>query len=204
MSTAEKRMRSLSAQIADWCGKYEAVPEQEYPVFVYGLQVILNGTVKIAGILLLGILFGHGWETVICLLVFCSMRYRTGGYHSNTHIGCFSAMLLPCFLPPFFMEVTGSWVPFLLVLAGVTAFLTIVLYAPVNSKVNPITSKELLRKNRIISITECALLLAAALFIRNTAAAWLIVMPLWIDGMLLLPLFCGHRVKTQTGGKNMI
>lgn len=172
--------------VARWCKKHTLISEHEYPILIYGLQVICNTSLKISAILLIGICTGHVCEVMISMAIFCSMRYWTGGYHCKTHIGCFAVMLVMCLLPAFLMKVQSDWIMLVWCMMGAGTFYMILRYAPVNSKVNPINSLKKLRQNRIMSIVECVMLLGMAYMLRNSGVAWLIIFPLWVDGLLLL------------------
>lgn len=188
-------MKGFCQGIAQWCRKNAAVSKEEYPVLIYGLQTIFNSSVKIAVILLLGACFNRIWEVLVSVSVFCSMRYWTGGYHSKSHLGCFAAMLIPCFLPSFLTDIKGSGVVVLFWVMGSLSLCMVLRYAPVNSRRNPVSDSKILCRNRICGILECVCLLGSAIISHNTQMGWLILLPLFVDGVLLLPWEAGKNVK---------
>lgn len=188
-------MKGLCQRIAQWCHKNGVVTKEEYPILIYGLQTIFNSSVKIAVILLLGACVNRIWGVLVSMTVFCSMRYWTGGYHSKSHLGCFTAMLIPCFLPSFLTDIKGSGVVVLFWVMGSLSLCMVLRYAPVNSRRNPVLDFKILCKNRICGILECVCLLGSAIIIHNTQMGWLILVPLFADGVLLLPGEAGKNVK---------
>lgn len=179
-------MKGVCPKIAQWCRENGDVTEQEYPVLVYGLQVMTNTSVKIAGILLAGLCLGCFWEVLLSTTVFCSMRCWTGGYHCRTHAGCFSAMLFPCLMPSFLMSLEGEWVCRLWGVMWICVLYEILRHAPRNSRVNPITEPKILRRNRICGIAECIVLLTVFCLCGDGKIRWLVIMPLFVDGLLLI------------------
>lgn len=150
-------MNTLCNSIANWCKKNGAVSEEDYPIVLYGIQVSLNSSVKLSGILLIGILLHHFWTVLISMAVFCSMRYWTGGWHSKSHLGCFCAMLIPCLIPSFLMGFGEEWAAW--ILSGMTIYSAykVLRYAPCNSKINPIEDPRYLRHKRIGSVSTSAM-----------------------------------------------
>ncbi len=181
-------MTGICQKIAQWCRENGEVTEQEYPVLVYGLQVMTNSSVKIAGILLIGLCLGRFCEVLLSVAVFGSMRYWTGGFHCKTHLGCFTAMLFPCLLPSFLISVEGDWVYLMWGVMWVCAVYEILRYAPRNSKVNPITDPKILRRNRVCGIVECAVLFMVFCVCGDWSVRWLVSVPIFVDGMLLAPV----------------
>lgn len=149
-------MNTLCNSIANWCKKNGAVSEKDYPIILYGIQVFLNSSLKLSGILLTGLLLHHFWTVLISMTVFCSMRYWTGGWHSKSHLGCFSIMLISCVTPSLLMGVNGKWAEWILRGMMIYSVYRVFRYAPCNSKVNPIEDPKCLQRKKIGSIIEIA------------------------------------------------
>ena len=56
-------MNLLCRGIADWCKKNGAILEEDYPIVLYGIQVVLNTSLKLLGIFLIGALLQY---SVVC------------------------------------------------------------------------------------------------------------------------------------------
>ena len=89
-------MKVISRKIGLWWLRNEGIAESQYPIVIYGIELFLNTTLKVVGILAAGAILGMFAEVLLAMTAFCGMRYWTGGYHCKTHIGCFSVMALVC------------------------------------------------------------------------------------------------------------
>lgn len=178
-------MNLLCTGIANWCKKNGAVSEEDYPIILYGIQLCLNTSLKMLGILLIGALIHHFMDVLLSMAVFCSMRYWTGGWHSKSHLGCFSTMLLPCVCPAVLMELDGGWMPWALGCMLIYSVYNVLKYAPCNSKVNPIEDPQILKRKRVGSIIETAAIVMVVLIYPNVEIQGLIILPLCIDAAML-------------------
>lgn len=175
----------MSRIIADWCKRNHCVSDEEYAVVLYGLEVMFNTSLKLIGIILIGILLGSFREVLLSMIVFCSMRYWAGGWHSDTHLGCFSTMLAFCVSPSFLKGIEEAWVTPVWIGMIAYSLFKIFRYAPQNSKVNPITDEKILRRKRIGSIAECVALVILVSVCQNTALGWLVIAPLFFEAVTL-------------------
>lgn len=188
-------MNLLCRGIADWCKRNGAVSEEDYPIILYGIQVCLNTSLKLLGILLIGALLHQLAAVLVSMAVFCSMRYWTGGWHSKSHLGCFCTMLIPCVCPSLLMGINGEWTPWewtpwewIPIVSGcmlVYSIYRILRYAPCNSEVNPIEDVGILRVKRLGSIAELVVLSIAVIFLGNGGVGSLVLIPLCVDAALL-------------------
>lgn len=178
-------MTFLCDYIASWCKKNGSIPEEDYPIVLYGIQVLLNTSLKILGILLIGVLLHRLAAVCVSTTVFCSMRYWTGGWHSKSHIGYFSTMLIPCVCPSLLAGFTGKWVFWVLGGMLLYSIYMVLRYAPCNSEVNPITDPGILAGKRRGGIIELAALMAGLLWCFDREVQWLVALPLFVNAALL-------------------
>ena len=180
-------MTRICRELANWLERNCDMSKEEYAVALYGLQVMLNSTIKIAGIFLIGVVCGIWQEVLFTMLVFCSMRYWAGGWHSSTHIGCFSTMLCICVCPAFLKSIEGNWVILVWVCMVLYSLYSILRYAPRNSKVNPIVDICILKRKRIGSMVEAFMLVVIMLLCKSTEICWLISVPLFFEAITISP-----------------
>lgn len=178
----------MGRMIANWCQRNGCVSEEEYPIVLYGLQIMFNTSQKIMGILLISMVLGILWEVLLSMVIFCSMRYWAGGWHSSTHIGCFSTMLFICVCPAFLKSIEGNWAILVWVCMVLYSLYNILRYAPRNSKVNPITDEWILKRKRIGAIVECIMLVIAICACQSTELRWLMIVPLFAETVTLSPV----------------
>lgn len=193
-------MELLCERIAAWCKMNSTVSEEDYPIVVYGIQVLFNTSFKVAGILLAGLILHRFFAVLIGTIVFCSMRYWTGGWHSKSHLGCFCSMLIACVLPAFFIGTGGKEISWVLGCMLIYSVYKILRYAPCNSKENPIYDVKVMKIKRIGSVTEALALSVMAVMLRKSGLELLITIPLFMDALLLncnlerIRVFC-KRIK---------
>lgn len=178
-------MNFLCNGIANWCRRNGAVSEEDYPIILYGIQVFFNTSLKVLGVLLAGALLHCFIAVLISMTVFCSMRYWTGGWHSKSHLGCFSSMLIIGVSPALFMKLDGGWIPWVLGCMLIYSAYKILRYAPCNSKVNPIEDLKILKNKRIGSIIELIGLSIAVIVVGDVEVKILILIPLFADAFLV-------------------
>lgn len=178
-------MNTLCNNIANWCKKNGALSEEDYPIILYGIQVLLNSSLKLSGILVIAIVLHCFWTVLISVAVFCSMRYWTGGWHSKTHLGCFCTMMIPCLVPSLLMNLDGEWVAWMLGGMMIYSIYRVFRYAPCNSKVNPIEDIQCLRRKRIGSIIEIVGLSIGMLICPDIEMGCLVIMPTFVNGVML-------------------
>lgn len=78
----------------EWCNQESPQSESENMVIRYGAELLIDNCLKIIFLLILGGVFGKGLESVVFLLVFCSLRFKAGGFHAKTGWGCALCMSL--------------------------------------------------------------------------------------------------------------
>lgn len=88
----------IAIEMSAWCGNCLSSTEEEQQIIQYGLEVLLDGILKVAALLVIGYVLGCPGEFGLALLAFCSLRYWAGGMHCRTSARCFGAMLLLCLI----------------------------------------------------------------------------------------------------------
>lgn len=181
-------MKTISRKVGLWCLRNEGIVESQYPIVIYGIELFLNTTLKVMGILATGVVLGMFAEVFLAMVAFCGMRHWTGGYHCKTHIGCFSVMALVCFGAALVSKINFEGAVIVQFLMNCHSVWMIYRYAPRNSEKNPITDEKILRRKRkgsflwlvcnVIIINFCKI---------NTR--WLIILPVFVETMLLSLMF---------------
>lgn len=183
-------MKQISRSITTWCQKNYELSESECHIVEYGIQLMLNTSLKVLVILVVGAVLGHFQEVVIAMFVFGSIRNFAGGYHSDTHLGCLSVMLFICLCPiPLFRVGIGlaKWIWLAISLYSAYA---IIRYAPRNSKVNPIHDPRILKRKRVGSLIVLGIYLLFLAFCPSSNLRWLVAMPLFIEALTISPFLC--------------
>lgn len=87
-------MDILSNMITDFYIRKKYVPEEKREIYCYGFKLILSDIINFSIIILLGIIFGKLFESIIFLVTLCSVRQFSGGFHAKTFWMCRMAMMI--------------------------------------------------------------------------------------------------------------
>lgn len=72
------------------CKKTDKLP---FEIYVYGFELLISSIIETGALLFVGFLIGKFIETILFLFSFSSIRFFSGGYHSNSYIKCFVVTL---------------------------------------------------------------------------------------------------------------
>lgn len=84
-----EEMEWVSRKCSEFLLKNKAIPEDEFEIYVYGFDFLFTTTLSAISILILASPFKSFLNGVIFILTFFIMRMFAGGYHAETHWGCF-------------------------------------------------------------------------------------------------------------------
>jgi len=180
--------RKISQWVADWIFKNNQSKKSMQPIVRYGIEAMLNSFLKVFVLLTIGCMFGKFYETVVVLCSFGLLRKFAGGVHCKTDIGCFLSMFVICAISMLFSENSEKIPIGIMSMELVFVWLSLMCFAPCNSKVNPIMDRGVLeqkRKGTIIVITGLSMLI---LLIPIREWKWLILCPVFIEAITVLPL----------------
>lgn len=91
-------MQTIACYISKWNKEKLGLSENERKVIEFGMEVFLDGCVKIIVLLSVAFALNRVKEFAVCLLCFCGLRYWAGGIHCKTTFRCLLAMILLCLL----------------------------------------------------------------------------------------------------------
>ena len=151
---------------------------------IYGIELFLNTTLKVVGILTAGAILGMFAEVLLAMTALCGMRYWTGGYHCKTHIGCFSVMALVCLGAALLSKMNFEGAVIVQFLMICHSAWMIFRYAPRNSEKNPITDEKILRRKRKGSFIWLACNVGLASVAKQNVR-WIIVIPIFMNTFIL-------------------
>lgn len=82
-------MEVISRRCSELLVKYQIIPEQEQDIYIYGFELLFTTLLSTVSILILSALLNQLLAGMIFIGVFFTMRMFAGGYHAETHWGCF-------------------------------------------------------------------------------------------------------------------
>lgn len=161
----------------------------------YGIEVMLNTSLKVLALLVIGAILGRFREVVIAMFVFGSIRNFAGGYHSKTHLGCFSVMLFVCLCPIPFLGVELHPAGVVWAAVSVYSIYEVIRYAPRNSAVNPIYDSRILKKKRVGSLIVVGAYILFLICFPESSIKWLVALPMFVEAVTISPLFYNKQEK---------
>ncbi|MCI9618809.1 MAG: accessory gene regulator B family protein [Dorea sp.] len=78
----------IAVCFANKMDEYRGYTESERIVITYGLEIFLNNFLKLMVYLIIGSVCDIFTKTVIAVLTLAILRILSGGYHSNSDLGC--------------------------------------------------------------------------------------------------------------------
>ena len=99
-------IQAIACYISKWNKEKLGLSENERKVIEFGMEVFLDGCVKIILLLSIAFAFNRVKEFAVCLVCFCGLRYWAGGIHCKTTFRCLLAMILLCLLSVY----TGEYI----------------------------------------------------------------------------------------------
>lgn len=133
--------------------------------YVYGLDIFLYTILSTVGLLLIGYVSHHFYESVLLIILFYTNQTYGGGFHASSHTKCFLTMTLGLgvYLLSFLIKVP----PFVSVLIAALSFLFLYVHPLVlhkNKSFLASKSKLLVQKSRCILSLEMMLFITLLLF----------------------------------------
>lgn len=136
-------IHSVALIIADFFVSKDVITEEEEEVCAYGMELIISGIISIALVLIIGLITGNIWYSVVYNMMMVVIRIYTGGYHADTHIRCnvcyCMTFLISIALLRVKMHIKTKLAIWIIALAG---YLIIVLNAPLEHHNKKLTMKQ--------------------------------------------------------------
>lgn len=119
------------------------IKEEDREIYAYGLELLLSTVFSLIAVVVISIIFGRFFETLVFLAIFILMRIFAGGYHASSHLRCFFILMFAyavfLILLTYFDKSLYVWISngFGLFSLGIIFWLS-----PVEDKNKPLSSKE--------------------------------------------------------------
>lgn len=177
----------IAEYLTQWCGTVLGLSQEDKEIIGYGTEVFLDGLLKIFALLLIGVFLNKTTEMILVLVSFCSLRGWAGGFHCKTSLGCFISMLLfslfSILVAPCLTETSRLWEIF----AFLFSYIILFLYAPGQTKKNPISSLSLLRKKKIGAILWVTLEFCVVYSLNNVEWKWILIISILFEIFSIVP-----------------
>lgn len=192
-------MASISAKITDHLAENGIINSEDKELYSYGL---CQGMIMIANMLttlVIGLVFGMLWQSVIFTIAYMPLRSYAGGYHARTQFLCniFSVLLTIAVL------LLIKYIPWTNWLCIIITFLSVALIAflaPVEDQNKPLDSVEIRvykKRTLCILIAETAAIIILLLFSLLQASVTISVSLFSLSIMLILGSISNHRYSQK-------
>lgn len=148
-----------SVYIADILEQQNKFAPEDKEVYRYGIQQGLNLTLNILTTIIIGVLCGMAYPSILFLVCYMPLRSFCGGYHAKTHFRCYiySVIMITCLL------LAAKYIAFNIVLYEVLVLISLIiilLLAPVedeNKKLDNVEKRVFRKRAYIIAFLEVLL-----------------------------------------------
>lgn len=139
---------SLSDKIIDKLIQMGSIKEGEKELYAYGLEQGLFILLNLVTTVIIGIIAGMLWQSILFMLVYLPLRSFAGGYHARTQQLCYllSAILISVVL---LMIRFVPWTDFISISLMLLSGIIIFIFAPVEDMNKPLDEIEIVRYKKI-------------------------------------------------------
>ena len=173
----------------------KVIKDDDREIYQYGFEQVFSSLLNIATMLLLGIILGKIYQSLVLILSFMALRSYSGGYHANTPLQCYllTVMSISAALSIMkFITIDRFICLGLLVLSSVV----ILLLSPIGSKNKPLDEIEkiIYRKKTIIvwSVETCVAIVFIILDITEIHIAITLAQVIISIALIFGNLQCGN------------
>ena len=182
----------------------QAIKENEYELYEYGLQLIISSLVSFTSAMAVGFVFQRPLAMFAFLICFALMRMYSGGYHAQSYLICYFELLAMSVI--IMITIKGmenlpvDLIKIFLTLFTIASTLIIYALAPVDHENAQLSEQEISRYRRVVRriylfhLVTVAVLLAFSIPICITMAIALAAMT---SSILVI---CGQLHRKAKGG----
>lgn len=159
-------MNNLSMILTNYFVSKKLIPYEKMEIYNYGFKLMLSDIINFSIIMLLGVLLNRVLDGLVYLVVLCSIRRFSGGFHAKTFWLCRLSMiitfLLILTLVDFLSFITIS--PLTSVFINIVLLLFIAVFSPVKHPNKKLNSKQI-KKNKYNAILVTILWTTLSVFL---------------------------------------
>lgn len=186
---------SVANNITNYLICKKVIKDDDREIYQYGFEQVFSSLLNIATMLLLGIILGKIYQSLVLILSFMALRSYSGGYHANTPLHCYllTVMSISAALSIMIFITIDRFICLgLLVLSSVV----ILLFSPIGTKNKPLDEIEkiIYRKKTIIvwSVETCVAIVFIILDITEIHIAITLAQVIISIALIFGNLQCGN------------
>ena len=152
---------NISEKITNRLIRDNVIDDCNREIYLFGVEQFLTTVLNIITTLVIGIVLGELWQSLLFVLLFMALRTYAGGYHASTPIGCYlltSSIITIALSVLKYIKINIFVCIGLLIISGVV----ILILSPVESKNKPLDNIEfIIYRKKAIAIWGIQVICAA-------------------------------------------
>jgi len=132
---------NYSERITDSLVNAGAVPSEDKALYEYGIRMGILMVINIVTAVLIGLVLGMFWQSIIFLLAYNPIRTYSGGYHARTPLVCY-LLSIPMMVAVLLGIKMLPWNGYICAVALLCSVVIIEILAPVADPNKPINERE--------------------------------------------------------------
>lgn len=148
-------MEQLSKMCTEVFLKYKVISDDEFEIYVYGFDLLFTTMLSVVSILILASALSSFLDGIIFILIFFVMRMFVGGYHAETHWGCFIVTNVTFCISLFFYRVLYRLSLYNCIFIFLISVGCIFCWAPIVHPNQPLTAEKYGKNRKYIRICIC-------------------------------------------------
>ena len=176
--------------LIDDLGRHNNYNEIQIEQMKYVTKVITYEIIKLILTLLIFSLLGLFKECALVMLFMISTKPFTGGYHEDSQIRCFIATLIVIMFI-ILLSKNGNLNIISCIILNLISIFCIYNEIPIINEKMPLTKKELIKKNRVIGITNTLIFLIISIVMFNIT--WISQTIVWTCVVQVMLLFNKYK-----------
>lgn len=191
-------MKFLARKITLFFIRKGKIKEEDLDVYEYCFEMLLSTTFNIVILIIGALITKRYYETLIFSIAFIIIRRCIGGYHSKTHFGCLSLLIIMFISMNFLLMINHQILNIISMILSLICLVFISIFAPVSHPNNPIDSSKKDKMNTIailISASYCLICSVTMILIPTLNISILVTLPLTFS---TISMVIGHFIYKNT------
>ena len=195
----------MAQRISSFFISKDIVPEEERSIYDYSFEILLSTVMNFLAVMIIAFFSHTVIPTIWFLIGFMAIRATAGGFHAETHVGCF--LILMCTYGGYLLGLlwlSNSVLTVLTVVFSIISWLLVVILAPVEDH-NKTFSKDEYRKFKKTSNIAVSVVLAISfvfvLFFEKVTWGYSIAAGMHIVSLSLIAGTVKNKVRKRRKNK---
>jgi accessory gene regulator B len=181
------------------------IKEEDRAIYDYSFQLLLSDILNITALIILSIVIGKIFETILYMAAFIYLRSIGGGYHASTHFKCFLTMLFAyaAFLMALFM-LPQRYHILITIFSFIFSIVVVFNLAPVSHANKPLNTKErhsLAKKSRLTVVLYAVLTISLQSLLKKTWPGLSVGLSMFTVSISMIAAYIGSRERGKRGEK---